>query len=138
MRDFKMSIFKKKYYCHKCGDILYKNPNTKVITHKDPEWKENLLTRKYFYGKAQITEYNLKCLTCRTTIDYEKQEAIRKIQNKLQKNVLTDEEYNEHKEEIDNIIIENKKNGKRKTTAIGIFILILIIVFKLITSTNQT
>ena len=132
-----MSIFKKQYYWHKCGDFLYKNPNTKRITPQDPEWQQYKRMpngrRRLPIGYIDVTEYDLKCLTCRTTIDYEKQEAISQIQKKLQKNVLTDEEYEEHKQELNKIIIKNKEKKERIKTVIGILFFIIIIIYISIT-----
>ena len=126
-----MGIFKKKYYCHKCGDILYRNPNTRVITHKDPEWKKFHRGYLISVGKMTITEYDLKCLTCRTTIDYEKQKAIAEIQNKLNKNILTDEEFNEYKDEIDNIIAKKQDTTKKIYGMLAVILAIIIFIFNL-------
>lgn len=86
----------KKHFCHKCGSKLNKKADTRIITRKDPEWKKHSRIGSTTFlpiGEIEVTDYNSYiCPECRQIIEFNKQVVIAKIQNKLGKNILTDDE----------------------------------------------
>ncbi len=91
----------KKHFCHKCGARLSKNPNARLISPGDKDWKKHNRVGKMRIapvGDIQVTEYNFKCPDCGSIIEYDEQAAIHKIQKKLKSNVLSATELEQNKE----------------------------------------
>lgn len=84
----------KEVYCHKCGDLLMKHANTRIVKRGDPDYKKHsrLGRGRYVIGDIELTEYDLECMTCKTYISYDEQRPIMMVQKELGKNILSDEE----------------------------------------------
>lgn len=87
-----------KFYCHKCGERLKRNPVKRTVKPGDPDYFEhNKIGRgKVMIGDVEVTEYDLKCPNCGHCIGYDAQRIVAKIQKKLSKKTLTDRDLQEH------------------------------------------
>lgn len=89
-------MFFKKTYCIKCGTILKVNKTKKVYRPGDPDFKRRY---GYYHGHYYINytkfvhiRYNYKCPNCGQETAYLQQVAYSKIQKKLNKKILTEED----------------------------------------------
>ncbi len=100
----------KRFYCHKCGERLVKEPKKRIVTPKDHDYREhNSIGHMNMIGDIEVTEYDFKCPSCGNTIKYDEQCVIGKIQKKLDKKELYEQDIEENKEETENKIKRNKK-----------------------------
>ncbi len=114
----------KRFYCHKCGERLVKHPNKRIVKPGDSDYREHSrIGDMNVIGDIEVTEYDFKCHDCGNIIHYNEQRVIEKIQNKLQKNVLSDEEISENRE-----IIEKKIKIKQKIFRIALGVITVAIV----------
>ena len=88
----------KKFYCHKCGERLRKHPQTRIVKPGDPDYRKHsrINRRIQMIGAVEVTEYNFRCPACENFMEYRAQCVVRKMQKKLRKNILTDEELFNH------------------------------------------
>jgi len=94
--EMDLALVFKKFYCHKCGERLSRNSNTRTVKRGDSDYSEhNTLGRTHMLGDVQLTEYGLKCTKCGRSVDVDKQRLIARIQKKLGKRIITDDEYEE-------------------------------------------
>jgi hypothetical protein len=94
-----MAMLTRKFYCHKCGDKLVRNPRTRIIKRGDPDYERYRVTD--YFSDVKLTVYDLKCCACDRIITGDDGYVIEKIQKTLGKHILTDEE-----------ILENEENAK--------------------------
>ena len=100
-------------YCCDCGAQLEKHAITRIVKKGDPDYKKHRkIGRRYVFGDVEITEYEFKCPSCEKTISYDEQGIIEKIQNRLNKQVLS-------QEEIDANIEQAKAEIHRKSRISG-------------------
>ena len=100
----------KKFYCHKCGERLVKEPKKRIVTPKDADYREhNSIGNMHVIGDIEVTEYDFKCPSCGNIIKYDEQCVIGKIQKKLDKKELYEQDILENREKI-----ENKINRKKR------------------------
>lgn len=104
----------RKLYCHKCGDLLMKHANTRLIKRGDPDYKKHSRIGRgtYVMGDIELTEYDLECMTCKTYISYDEQRPIMMVQKELGKNILSDEELAETKPKMDDKLDRRAKIWK--------------------------
>lgn len=125
----------KKHFCHKCGRKLDRNANTRIITRKDPEWKKHSRIGSTTFlpiGEIEVTDYNSYiCPECRQIIEYDKQVVIAKIQKKLGKNILTDDEIQANWDETFARVEKTKKIIKITEKALIIVIIAIILYFSI-------
>lgn len=109
---------RRKMYCHKCGTQLVNEEVSRVVQPGDADYRE--ASRMGFHGHAigavEITEYQLKCPHCDEFVDVDQQFVMEKIQKKLYKHILTEEDISknideakaevERKRKITNIIVK--------------------------------
>ena len=89
----------KKLYCHKCGDLLMRHANTRLVKRGDPDYKKHsrIGRGRYVIGDIELTEYDLECMTCKTYISYDEQRPIMMVQKELGKDIISDEELEAHR-----------------------------------------
>ncbi len=127
-----MAMLIKKHYCHKFGIKLCKNPNTRLVSPHDKEWKKYSgigRTRMIPIGEIEITEYNFKCPNCEAITEYDEQVVVHKIQKKIKTNTLSNAELEENKEWATNIVKRNKKITSVISKIISILIIAIILLF---------
>lgn len=104
-----IAMLTKKYYCHKCGDRLVRNPRTRMISRGDPEYREHSrIGHTRIFGDVELTEYDFKCCNCDRIIFPDEQYVIDKIQKMLGKHILGEEEFLENDKKA-RLAIEKKK-----------------------------
>ena len=87
------AMLTKKYYCHKCGDRLVRNPRTRLIRRGDPDYKKySRIGHGHFIGDIELTEYDFKCCNYDRIISPNEQYVIHKTQEMLGKYILSEEE----------------------------------------------
>ena len=119
----------KKLYCHKCGDLLMRHANTRILKPGDPDYKKHRRFGRgtYIIGDIELTEYDLECMTCKTYISYDEQRPIMMVQKELGKNILSDEELEVHRTKV-----QEKLDSRAKVRKIfGIAVAALFIGFYL-------
>jgi len=122
----------KKFYCHKCGERLKKDPKTRTLTPGDPDYRKHgsINGRIHTFGDIELTEYDFECPFCGNIIDYEEQRIIGKIQKKLGKKLLSEDEIS------DNRLVVKYKMDRNSKIKKAIFTVIFIIVFALVIYRN--
>lgn len=122
-----MSMVTRKFYCHKCGERLVKNPRTRIIKRGDPDYKKHSrIGRMHVVGDIEYTEYDFKCPTCDRIIECDEQYVVEKIQKKLGMLTFSEAEYNDNQAEA-RAAIERKKRITEKTVKIITVILIVLV-----------
>lgn len=118
----------KKFYCHKCGARLEKHSNTRTVRRGDPDYRK--YGRTYFgthiIGDIEVTEYDFRCPDCGNIIEYDEQRIIGKVQKKLCKNVLHEEEISDNRGNIQKAI---NRNGRILQVLFSIVVLAIIALF---------
>lgn len=111
----------RKFYCHKCGEKLVKHPRTRIVRPGDPDYGEHShIGRTQLIGPVEVTEYDFMCCNCDRIIPTEEQYVVERIQKKLYKNMLTDDEIERNIDEA-----KHDLEQRRKTTG-GIFFVAMI------------
>ena len=118
-------IFKKRY-CRKCGARLIKNPIRSVVQRGDPEYyKHNRMGRGRMLDKTiHVTEYNYKCPSCGSIVEYDDQLVIEQVQKKMKSRTLSETELISEMEWAQNRVSRNKKI----TFTVFLFVLALFII----------
>lgn len=103
-------IFKKRY-CRKCGARLIKNPIRSVVQRGDPEYyKHNRMGRGRMLDKTiHVTEYNYKCPSCGSIVEYDDQLVIEQVQKKMKSRTLSETELISEMEWAQNRVSRNNK-----------------------------
>ena len=92
-----MAMATRKFYCHKCGSKLVKNPKTRLIRRGDPDYKKHArMGRMHIIGDIDHTEYNFKCIECDTELECDEQYVIEKMQKNLKKHIISEAEFKEN------------------------------------------
>lgn len=107
-----MAMLLRKHYCRKCGTKLCRNPNIRVVSRKDLKRKNfrlNISGDILPIGDIEVTEYNFICPGCETVTEFDEQVVIRKIQKKLQNNILSDAELEGNREWAADLVERNRK-----------------------------
>ena len=120
-------ILRGTYFCHKCGEKLEQNTRTRTVKRGDPDYREHSRVRAggktyYRFGDIQVTEYNLFCPTCNTSIEYADQCLIARIQEKLTSHKLTQQDVDDNIEEVERI-------SKRKKTIRMVVVYVLLAIY---------
>lgn len=122
----------KKFYCHKCGEKLVKEPKKRIVTPKDADYREyNSIGNMHVIGDIEVTEYDFKCPSCGNIIKYDEQCVIGKIQKKLDKKELYEQDILENREKIENKINRNKKIYKFVLGIVTAIIVGVVVYFKI-------
>lgn len=102
----------RKHYCRKCGKKLCRMPHKRLVSPKDPEWKEysdmgsgHILP----IGNIEVTKYKFVCTKCEVVTEYEEQVVIRTIQKERRNNLLSDAELEENREWATDVVKRNRK-----------------------------
>ena len=135
MNNKKMTIpvamLTRKFYCHKCGEKLSVEGDTKTVSTTDPEYtRYNKIRRWRMIGDVDVTTYHFECEKCNTAISFDEQTVIENIQKMMGKQTLTDEEISAKRSEAE-AMIEKKKN-KTYAWLYGITAVLFVIIFALI------
>ena len=118
----------KKFYCHKCGEHLKKCSKTRTVTPGDPDYREHSsINRTHMVGDIELTEYDFECPVCGNIVDYEEQRIIGKIQKRLGKKLLSEDEISDNRVNVKYKTYRNEKIKKVIFTAIFIVVFALII-----------
>ncbi len=123
----------KKFYCHKCGERLVRNPRTITIRRGDPDYrKHSHIGDTHMIGDVELTEYDFKCPSCDKITVYDEQCIVEKIQKNIGKRILSQAEISEYaqkaeadlkrKRRITDIII--------KTIFVALIVLAIYLYFK--------
>ena len=124
------AMLTRKFYCHKCGNILVNNPRKRIIKRGDPEYKDlSHVGRMSMIGDIEFTEYDFKCNNCDCIIAPDEQYIVEKIQKMLGKHILSEEELSQNREKA-YLSIERKK----KITNIivkAVFVIVTVVVIYL-------
>lgn len=124
-----MAMKTRKFYCHKCGEELTVQPRTRIITRSDPDYnKHNRIGRTHISGNVELTEYDFFCRSCKRTIPFSEQRVIEKIQKKLGKRILSQEEISENTEKA-KAELERKDKIIEAISAATFLILIVVIYY---------
>ena len=122
----------KKFYCHKCGERLVKESKKRIVTPKDADYREyNSIADIHMIGDIEVTEYDFKCPECGNIISYDEQCVIGKIQKKINKKELNEQEIEENREEIKNKLDKNAKIYKFILGLITAIIVGVVVYFKI-------
>ena len=123
-----MAMATRKFYCHKCGNKLVKNPKTRLIRRGDPDYKKHArMGRMHIIGDIEHTEYNFKCIECDTELECDEQYVIEKMQKNLKKHIISEAEFKENEMSARTYLAK-----KRKITEISVKILtaaLIVLVF---------
>ena len=127
-----MGMVTKKFYCHRCGERLGKHAQTRTVTPNDPDYKKHSrMSHKYrIVGNIEVTGYDFQCSGCGNRIEYDEQCVIEKIQHRLNKTHLTDEEILHNRKSAEENIKRNRRILKVISAVIGLAVLALIFYFK--------
>lgn len=89
-----LGMVMRKFYCHQCGERLIRHSKTRTIKPDDPDYKSysRIGHARHMIGDIELTEYDFKCLSCEKIIGYDEQSAIGKIQKRLRKHILSQED----------------------------------------------
>ena len=127
-----VAMLTKKYYCHKCGDRLVKNPRTKTIHRGDPEYqKHSRMGRRFIIGDIKLTEYDFKCDNCANSLTPDEQYVIHTIQKKLKTHVLSKEDCLQNENQARLEITKKKKILDIIVKTISIIVLVVAIYFSI-------
>lgn len=122
----------KKFYCHKCSERLVKEPKKRIVKPGDIDYREhNKIGRMHMVGEVEVTEYDFKCIECGNIISYDEQCVIGKIQKKLNKKELNEQEIEENREEIKNKLDKNAKIYKFILGLITAIIVVVVVYFEI-------
>ena len=126
-----VAMLTKKFYCHKCGERLRRNPKTRIVKRGDPDYNKYAVDEIHPSGDIEVTEYNFQCPSCGNIIEYGEQCVIATIQKLLDKNVLSAGEISDHKANAKEQIDKKAKifNVIFTTSIICVIILALILYF---------
>ena len=78
----------KKYYCAKCGTKLEKEKTHRVVTPDDADYFEYQDYNKFPRRDYDVYDYRFKCPYCQTSISYEEQCIVSKIQKEQGSRIL--------------------------------------------------
>ena len=128
-----MGMVTKKFYCHKCGELLGKHPKTRILSPGDPDYrKHNRINRKtHIIGDIEVTEYDFQCPACKNVIEYDEQCVVRKIQKQLRKNILSDEEVLNNRGKVEDSMNRNAKVFKVIFSVVALAVIGLILYSKI-------
>ena len=128
-----MGMVTKKFYCHKCGELLGKHPKTRTLSPGDPDYrKHNRINRKtHIIGDIEVTEYDFQCPACKNVIEYDEQCVVRKIQKQLRKNILSDEEVLNNRGKVEDSMNRNAKVFKVIFSVVALAVIGLILYSKI-------
>ena len=126
-----MGMLIKKFYCHKCGERLRRHHKTRIVKRGDPDYNKHNIDGIYTSGDIEVTEYDFQCPSCGNIIEYDEQCVIENIQKRLDKNVLSEEEFANHKASAKKQVDRKSKisNVIFTTSIICVIILALILYF---------
>ena len=110
-KEINVGMIFKKHYCRKCGERLIKNPIRSVFQRGDPEYyKHNRMGRGRILDKTiHVTEYNYKCPSCGSIVEYDDQLEIEQVQKKMKSRTLSDMELVSEREWAQKRVSRNKK-----------------------------
>ncbi|MBR2388720.1 MAG: hypothetical protein IKB02_08145 [Clostridia bacterium] len=121
----------KKYYCHKCGERLYKFAKTRIVKPGDPDYRKHnkISNGTRMIGEVEVTEYDFKCPICESIVSFAEQELISSIQKNLAKNTLTDEEIQGNLAKAKKA--KSKKENLKKVVFVTLSLLFIAFIFYL-------
>ena len=83
-----------KFYCRRCGEHLKRSGSTRTVKRGDPEYRYvRRFGRTRMIGDVQYTTYRFRCYGCDESIELDEQRLVKRVQKRLGKRILTDEEY---------------------------------------------
>lgn len=124
-----LAMVTRKFYCHKCGERLQKNPRTRLIKRGDPDYKKHSkIGRMNVVGDVEYTEYDFKCTFCDRLTECDEQYVIEKIQKNLKKHIISEAEYLENQDKA-RASIAKKRRIIEKTVKISTVILVILVIY---------
>ena len=124
-----LAMVTRKFYCHKCGERLQKNPRTRLIKRGDPDYKKHSkIGRMNVVGDVEHTEYDFKCTFCDRLTECDEQYVIEKIQKNLKKYIISEAEYLENQDKA-RASIERKRKIIEKSVKISTLILVILALY---------
>ena len=124
-----LAMVTRKFYCHKCGERLQKNPRTRLIKRGDPDYKKHSkIGRMNVVGDVEHTEYDFKCTFCDRLTECDEQYVIEKIQKNLKKHIISEAEYLENQDKA-RTSIAKKRRIIEKTVKISTVILVILVIY---------
>ena len=119
----------RKFYCHKCGDQLIRESRTRIIQRGDPDYREHSHRgHTHMIGDVELTEYDFKCRSCDRIIPRDAQYVTEKIQKRLGKHILSEQEIFEN-EEAARSAIERKKKIVKIVLGITTAIIVALVLY---------
>ena len=83
-----------KFYCRRCGERLKREESTCTVKKGDSDYERvRRLGRTRMIGDVQYTTYRFRCYGCDESIGLDEQRLVKRVQKRLGKRILTDEEY---------------------------------------------
>ena len=127
-----MGMVTKKFYCHKCGERLNRQSQTKLLKPGDPDYKKHnrINHRTHMVGDVEVTEYVFQCPSCENRIEYDEQLVLHKIQKRLRKQVLSETDIAENQGKIEAAMDRNARVFKLLLIAITLGTIALVFYFK--------
>ena len=120
-----LAVLIKKFYCHKCGERLKRNPITRTIKRGDPEYrKHSRRGHSHVIGDIELTEYSFICPSCNQIVEYDEQLIIDRIQKNVSRHVVSQTEIDEN---IESATKSLKRKRKITNIIVGTFIVALVI-----------
>lgn len=139
-RSIPIAMVFQKFYCHTCGEKLYNNPCTRLVSPKDDDYKKHSSfaggKRMFSLGDIEVTTYNFKCPCCKTTVEFRDQVILRKIQKKNGTVLLTDAQIEKDRAWATAKVEKQEKIWKCISYAISVAIILLLLWHKAEFSVN--
>ena len=83
-----------KFYCRRCGERLKREESTRTVKKGDSDYERvRRLGRTRMIGDVRHTTYRFRCYGCDESIELDEQRLVKRVQKRLGKRILTDEEY---------------------------------------------
>ena len=119
----------KKFYCHTCGGRLVRSPRTRTVKPGDPDHGKysRMGGHTHVIGAVEVTEYDFRCLSCDTTVGYDEQCVIDRVQKRVGKSILSQAELDENREAAEASVKKARKIRKLITAGISIAFAVLIL-----------
>ena len=99
----------RKYYCHCCGTRLEKERTHRVVSKDDKDYYVYHEAGNYPRRDHDVYDHRFVCPQCRIRMSYRKQCIIERIQKKLKRTIISDEEIKENFDEAKEKVIRRER-----------------------------